>query len=69
VEIILKYFFFEGIKGLSEWDEFFFEVEYVLNILINAITGYIPFFLLYGVYLRSEINSVPVFYNNIEQFF
>jgi hypothetical protein len=66
MEIAFKYFFFKDIKRLSEWDEFFSKIEYVLNILVNVITGYIFFFLLYGVYLRSEINSVPASYNNIE---
>jgi hypothetical protein len=66
MEIIFKYFFSKGIKELLEWDKFLSKIEYVLNISVNIIIGYIPFFLLYGVYLKSEINSVPASYNNAE---
>jgi hypothetical protein len=66
MEVAFRCFFFKGIKGLSEWDEFLSEIEYVLNILVNAIIGYTFFFLLYGVYSRSEINSISAFYNNIK---
>jgi hypothetical protein len=66
VEVAFRYFFSESIKELLEWDKLLPEIEYALNISINAIIGYIPFFLLYGVHLKSKINSIPTFYNNIE---
>jgi hypothetical protein len=66
MKIAFRYFFSKDIKRLSEWDKFFFKIEYVLNILVNAVIGYIPFFLLYGVYSKLEINSISVFYNNAE---
>jgi hypothetical protein len=66
MKIIFKYFLSESIKELLKWDELFPKIEYALNISINATIGYIPFFLLYGVHLRSEINSISAFYNNAE---
>jgi hypothetical protein len=69
MKIIFRYFLSEDIKKLSEWDEFFPEIEYVLNISVNVITEYIHFFLLYGVHPKLKINSISASYNNIEQFF
>jgi len=69
VEVALRCFLSEGTKGLSEWDELLPEVEYALNTSVNATTGYTPFFLLYGVHPRSEINSASASCNDAEQFF
>ncbi|RMZ85683.1 hypothetical protein DV736_g6568, partial [Chaetothyriales sp. CBS 134916] len=39
----------------SDWDDILPEVEYTMNTLTNASTGYSPFYLLYGVHLRDDV--------------
>jgi hypothetical protein len=62
-------FFNEGIKGLLDWDELLPDTEYALNISPSVITGAFFYFLLYGVYPRSEIDPDPAINTDAEQFF
>jgi hypothetical protein len=59
VETALRCIIADAFNGrpVSEWNKLLPDIKYALNTAFNVSTGYSLFLLLYGIYLRLEIDS------------